>query len=184
MLIFRDKETYEFAAILRDHGMSKEKRYWHDVVGFNYRMTNLQAAIGVAQMERIEEIIAKKRELAHAYNSVLKDFNGLQLQSETRETISSFCLYTMLVKAESGFTREELQQSLAKSGVESRPAFFCLHTMPVYAAFKQGRSFENSLFISAHGLSLPSYIDLTEEELAHVMQTIKDLRSIKSLTKL
>lgn len=182
MLIFKDKATYEFAAVLRDHGMSKEKRYWHDVVGFNYRMTNLQAAIGVAQMERIEEIVAKKRLLADTYNSALNDLHGLQLQAETKGTFSSYWLYTMLVNPPSGFTREALQQSLAKSGVESRPAFFCLHTMPVYEAYKQDRSFDNSAYISAHGLSLPSYIDLTQEELTHIMRTIKDLYSIKSLT--
>lgn len=180
MLVFKDKATYELAAVLRDHGMSKQKRYWHDMIGFNYRMTNLQAAIGVAQMERIDEITGKKRQVAKDYDRLLKNYKGLQLHGEKEGTINSYWLYTLLVKPESGFTRDELATRLAKNGIETRPAFFPMHAMPVYAAYKGDRSFSNSIYISEHGLSLPSYADITEEELENVVKAIDKAYSVKS----
>jgi perosamine synthetase len=183
MLIFKDKETYERASMLRDHGMSKSKRYWHDEVGFNYRMTNLQAAIGVAQMERIEEILKIKRRIAATYNKALSNVQGLQLHGEKENTISSDWLYTMLVKPGYGFTRNELIEHLAKNGIEGRPAFYPLHTMPVYAKheYTRGQQFPNSIFVSEHGLSLPSFVDLTDEELQDIIKSVETAFSVKAI---
>lgn len=183
MLIFKDKETYERASVLRDHGMSKSKRYWHDELGFNYRMTNLQAAIGVAQMERIDEILRTKRWIAQTYDQALANLPGLQLHGEKEGTISSYWLYTMLVKPGYGFTRNELIERLAKNGIEGRPAFYPLHAMPVYAKpeYLRGQEFPNSKYVSEHGLSLPSYVDLTEEEIADIIKSVETAFALKSI---
>ena len=77
MILFSDAQVAEKARILRDHGMSKNKRYWHDVVGYNYRLTNMQAAIGVAQMEKFQEILSKKLRIAAFYESALKGIPGI-----------------------------------------------------------------------------------------------------------
>lgn len=184
MLTFKDKETYELAAVMRDHGMSKQKRYWHDMVGFNYRMTNLQAAIGVAQMERIDDIIERKKSIAEVYSSRLKKQEGLQLQGELENTVSSYWLYTLLVDSQFGISRDELIDRMKKNGIETRPAFFPLHEMPVYEVYKGNRSFENSKYISIHGLSLPSFTDLTNEEQEAVIVAIEKVYAIKSFQKI
>lgn len=183
MLIFKDKEKYELALVMRDHGMSKKLRYWHDMIGYNYRMTNLQAAIGVAQMERIDNIILKKRKVADNYNQDLKKCIGLKPQGEQTDTINSFWLYTILVDAQLGITRDELADRLKKNGVETRPAFFTLHEMPIYSEYKGNRSFENSLYVSRHGLSLPSFADISKQEQEAVIETIKNVYTIKSFQK-
>ncbi|RZS72203.1 perosamine synthetase [Pseudobacter ginsenosidimutans] len=183
MLIFKDKETYERASVLRDHGMSKTKRYWHDHVGYNYRMTNLQAAIGVAQMERIEEILQLKRNIAKTYNKAFSHFEGLQLHGEKSETINSYWLYTMIVNPGFGVTRNEMIERLSKNGIEGRPAFYPLHEMPVYAKeeFIRGREFPNSKYVSENALSLPSYVDLTDEEMSSVIKSVEMAFAVKAI---
>jgi perosamine synthetase len=179
MLLFKDKKTYEYAAVLRDHGMSKERRYWHEHLGFNYRMTNMQAAIGVAQMERLDQIVERKMHLAQKYNTLLQTFEGLHTQNVSADGISSYWLYTLLVLPESSFSRDELAKKLAKNGIETRPAFFPLHHMPLYAPYQNNNDFFNSKFVSQHGISLPSYADITDEEIKDVAKAIKNAFAVK-----
>lgn len=181
MLIFNEKAIYDHATVLRDHGMSKQKRYWHDYIGYNYRMTNLQAAIGVAQMERIAEIVDTKYKIAKHYNSALSKLSGLQLHGEKGMVRNSYWLYTILVKPGFGFDRDELIDRLAKNGIETRPAFYPLHEMPLYAQFRGNRKLSNSKFISDNGLSLPSYVDLKEEELINIIKSLEAAFSVKSI---
>ena len=183
MLTFKNKEIYELAAVMRDHGMSKQKRYWHDMVGFNYRMTNLQAAIGVAQMERIDGILKSKRHLAEVYSSTLKDITGIQLHGEQEGTKNSFWLYTILINSQFGISRNELIDRLKKNGIEARPAFFPLHQMPVYSSYTRNGKFNNSLYISDNGLSLPSFTDITYEEQQAVLDAIEKVYAIKLFQK-
>ena len=96
MIIFKNKKHYELGKLLRDHGMSNKKRYWHEMVGFNYRMTNLQAAVGVAQMERFEEIIDKKREIFNFYNRNLLNLKGIsKMPFNSNNFYNSSWLYTL-----------------------------------------------------------------------------------------
>ncbi|MGB3776012.1 MAG: aminotransferase class I/II-fold pyridoxal phosphate-dependent enzyme, partial [Leeuwenhoekiella sp.] len=100
MIVFRDKKVAERAAVLRDHGMSKTRRYWHDEVGFNYRLTNMQAAIGVAQFERLDEFVERKRKNAAIYNSYLDKIPFFQTPAVLEDRINSFWLYTFMVSEE------------------------------------------------------------------------------------
>ena len=172
MLVFKNKETYDKACVLRDHGMNKAKRYWHDVLGYNYRMTNLQAAIGCAQMERVDEIVQKKLDLANRYNEAFKNLKGIKIHGQKEGTVNTHWLYTILVQPESGFTRDELALKLAKNGIETRPAFYPLHEMPLYSPYQFNASLANSRYISEHGLSLPSYADITNDELNFVIDAV------------
>ncbi|MBK0382077.1 aminotransferase class V-fold PLP-dependent enzyme [Pedobacter sp. SD-b] len=172
MLLFKDKAVYERAAILRDHGMSKNKRYWHDMIGFNYRMTNMQAAVGVAQMERVDDIVYHKRKIAQFYDQALRKYPSLQLHGEKDHTTNSYWLYTFLIKESSKFNREELAERLAKNGIETRPTFYPMHSMPIYAKYGRKEDLKNSIYISETGLSLPSYADITMEELENVTAAI------------
>ncbi|NIU83251.1 MAG: aminotransferase DegT, partial [Candidatus Thorarchaeota archaeon] len=95
MCLTNDEELAEKIRILRDHGMRPEKKYWHEVVGFNYRMTNLQAALGVAQLRNISTFIRRKREIVKMYNSLLKDSEGITLPPEMPWAKNVYWLYSM-----------------------------------------------------------------------------------------
>ncbi|MGZ3863614.1 MAG: aminotransferase class I/II-fold pyridoxal phosphate-dependent enzyme [Bacteroidia bacterium] len=175
MVFFKDKKAYEKAVVLRDHGMSKEKKYWHDYVGFNYRMTNLQAAIGCAQMERINEFISAKRKLAEFYNKVLAETGCFILPPQESWAVNGYWLYTVLLKKDAGITRDALMDKMLKNGVETRPAFFPLHQMPPYKDYPTKSSFENADHISAQGISLPSSVNITEQELENIKQALQHI---------
>ena len=109
MVLFRDQSVAETARKLRDHGMNPKKRYWHEVIGYNYRLTNLQAAIGVAQMERIDYFVQHKRDLARVYHQELKDIEEIRLPSEAKWAKSSYWLYTVLLNENIGSTKIQLE---------------------------------------------------------------------------
>jgi perosamine synthetase len=140
--------------VLRDHGMSKSKKYWHDHVGYNYRMTNLQAAIGLAQLERIDEIHKNRFACEKLYRNLLKN-NGFDFQKiiPGREKI------TWLVSATVESNRDQVLNLLKKLGVDARPFFFSLSAMTIYEKYAFN---ENTISkkISKSGLNFPTYGDL------------------------
>jgi len=169
MVLFRDKIIYNRAKILRDHGMSQTKRYWHDEVGFNYRMTNMQGAIGVAQMERVETLVDAKRRIAETYNKLLCNITGITTPQQADWAYNSYWLYTILVDPSSVVNRNELMNKLLLNGVETRPVFYTLHEMPPYIKYASG-DYPVSNFVSRNGMSLPSSVSLTEQMLQTVTQ--------------
>jgi perosamine synthetase len=175
MVFFNDKKAYEKAIVLRDHGMSKEKKYWHDYVGFNYRMTNLQAAIGCAQLERINEFVAAKKKLATFYNHLLHETTAFHLPPEESWAVNGYWLYTAVLKSDAGLTRDTLIEKLLKNGIETRPAFYPLHEMPPYRNFPTKSKFENSKRVSANGLSFPSSVNITQQELDNIAHALRSI---------
>jgi perosamine synthetase len=173
MCLTNDDQLSENMKILRDHGMSAKKRYWHEVIGFNYRMTNLQAAIGIAQLERINEFISRKRDIANAYKSSLKGTKGLTLHPEMTWAKNVYWMYSILVnKREFGMDREELMNKLAEKGIETRPFFYPIHEMPPYIKYKSGESFGVASELSSVGVSLPSGNCLSDLEIGEVCKLI------------
>ncbi|MBW4360335.1 aminotransferase class I/II-fold pyridoxal phosphate-dependent enzyme [Flavobacterium taihuense] len=180
MVLFKDPVIANKAAVLRDHGMSKEKRYWHDFVGYNYRLTNLQAAIGVAQFERLSEFVNAKRKLAEIYNETLSKYSFFQIPMEKQDTYNSYWLYTFLVKEEAPFKREELMDYLNKKGVETRPVFYPLHVMPPYKLFGSNENLKVSTDISEIGMSLPSSVSLSAVEANYICSCVSNfIKEIK-----
>ncbi|WP_279306060.1 aminotransferase class I/II-fold pyridoxal phosphate-dependent enzyme, partial [Leptospira ellisii] len=171
MVLFRNPEFAERAAILRDHGMSKEKRYWHIEVGFNYRMTNLQAALGVAQMERLDYFVSRKRSIAEYYNSIMKDMIGITLPPEEVWAWNSYWLYTFLLP-EGNERRNTLTDRMNLDGIETRPVFYPIHIMPPYRNYIR-RDLSVSESISGRGFSLPSSVNLTEEDMYRVGDSLR-----------
>ncbi|MBF4465684.1 aminotransferase class I/II-fold pyridoxal phosphate-dependent enzyme [Flavobacterium sp. LC2016-12] len=174
MVLFKDPIVAEKAAVLRDHGMSKEKRYWHDFVGYNYRLTNLQAAIGVAQFERLDEFVNAKRNLAKIYNETLNKFPFFQTPIQKENTFNSYWLYTFLIGENAPFKREDLMSFLNNKGIETRPVFYPLHIMPPYIAYGEKENLEVSSKISESGMSLPSSVNLSEAEINYICSCISD----------
>lgn len=173
MVFFKTKEAYEKALILRDHGMSKTKKYWHDYVGFNYRMTNLQGALGCAQLERISEFVDCKRSLAKQYNEILSAFRHFELPPEESWAKCGFWLYTAVLSEDAPISRDQLIEKMLKNGVETRPVFYPLHEMPPYKNYPTKSHFKNSKLISKQGISLPSSVNITQEEVLNIRQSLE-----------
>jgi perosamine synthetase len=173
MVLFKNKEVADFARTLRDHGMSKEKKYWHDVIGYNYRITNVQSAIGVAQMEKFDLILQKKLKIADVYEQVLSNAKlNLQLPIRSPDTLHSNWLYGVILPSE--IKRQDVIDELLYQGIETRPFFYSLHTMPPYEEFLRSRKMDNSKKISSNGLSLPTSVNLSYEEISFIAEKLID----------
>lgn len=178
MVAFKDKGHYEIGKIMRDHGMSPQKRYWHDIVGYNYRMTNLQAAIGVAQMEQFSSFFAKRQIMAQKYTRAFEDVRGIQPQVLKKEVTSCHWLYTILLSNNLKMDRDVLIQKLLMNGIETRPAFYPLHEMPIYKNYANNRDFSVCTHISNRGISLPSSVNIDDKEIQNIVNTIRQLLDI------
>jgi perosamine synthetase len=161
--------------ILRDHGMDPDRRYWHPWIGFNYRMTNLQAAVGCAQMERIDEILESKRRAAQWYADRLAGTKGLTMPPANDWSQSVYWMFSVLIDDGPGsLSRDLVLQRLTERKVEGRPFFFPAHQMPPYEA---GLQLANTEALSRKGLNLPSYVGLTESEVEQVCIALIDILS-------
>lgn len=172
MILFRDPGHANHARLLRDHGMSPERRYWHEVVGFNFRLTNMQAAIGVAQLERLELFVEKKRELAKCYTEILGELEGVVLPNRDVNVFHSYWLYSILFPSHS--VRDAVAAFLAHEGIETRPLFHPMHTMPAFAEYPARQPLPISCDVSGRGLSLPSAVTLSLDDAASIANLIKD----------
>lgn len=178
MCLTNNEELAERMRILRDHGMNPKKRYWHDVVGFNYRMTNLQAAIGVAQLKKIEEFVEKKRKIAEWYTKELKDLKEkelIELHPEMPWAKCVYWMYSILLKNKGKIGRGELMRRLEEEGIETRPFFFPIHEMPPYKTERE--KFPVSVDLSRRGINMPSGVKLRKENISEVVGTIDSLLS-------
>jgi perosamine synthetase len=170
----RDAALHERMAFLRDHGMRKQKRYWHDEMGFNYRLTNLQAAVGLAQIERLPELVAAKRANAAHYSRRLAGC-GLDLPGEADGARSVFWMYNVLLSDELAGRRGDLAAALLARGVETRPVFYPLHAMPPYRGHTPGEArYEVSESVSRRGLSLPSATTLAPADIDYVCEVVRE----------
>jgi len=177
MVTTADPALHLKMAILRDHGMSKEKRYWHLYPGYNYRMTNLQAAVGLAQMERIQDFLEHRAHVVARYNEHLGDLRGIQLPPCASWAHNIYWLYSIVIdEEEAGITRGELATKLAERGIETRPFFYPVHVQPPYLAFAKG-SFPVTEWLSARGLSLPTANDILLEDVDRVCTAIAEIVS-------
>lgn len=166
MVTARDGRITKKVKILRDHGMTAT--YWHDVAGFNYRMTNMQAAVGLAQMERIQALIDRRREIGRHYIARLKYCPKLKMPPSFSWSNTVFWLFSVLVLSNE-VSRDELIAMLADKQIETRPFFYPLHEQPPY---KLDNSYPVSTELSKQGISLPSGNAITKNEIDAVCDVI------------
>jgi len=169
MISTNDKGLYDRAVHLKGQGLASQQEYWHDAIGYNYRMTNICAAIGLAQLEIAEDIIIRKRRLANWY---FKHLAGLPIdfQKETEDIFHTYWMITIMVN--SAEQRHELREHLKATGIETRPTFFPAHTMPMYLS--DNGKFPVAEDIAYRGINLPSYPDLTEKDVLYISKRIKE----------
>lgn len=169
MVITNDQTIFERAIHFKGQGLAKYREYWHDVIGYNYRMTNICAAIGLAQLERINEILANKRRIAELYKELLKD-TKFQVHPELGNVYHSYWMVSILVPLT--HERDQVRKHLANAGVETRPVFYPVHTMPMYSQKYQRHKVAED--IGWRGINLPSYPDLQTEEIVYVSEVLRD----------
>lgn len=166
MVITDDDALARVLRQAKGQGQSLTRRYWHDVMGFNYRMTNIAAAIGVAQLERLDGILARKRALARRYREQLTP-HSLIFQQPCEDLVGSDWLVSLLLPA--GVDRDALMAQVESVGVETRPVFYPAHHMPMYRSSLRLPVAED---IAARGISLPSYPTLTESDQDRVIAAL------------
>jgi perosamine synthetase len=179
MVVTNNKSLAKKARILKDLAFSPKKRFLHIDIGFNYRMTNLQAAIGLAQLEKINKFVESRRRNAYLYNQYLKGIKGLVLPVEKEWAKNVYWMYGVLVDREFGMTRNQLRGELLKKGIETRDFFIPLHRQPIC---KKMRLFHNESYpcsekLSQQGFYLPSSSKLKKEEIQFIAQAIKEIQN-------
>jgi perosamine synthetase len=168
MVATNDAALADLVDRYKGQGLARNRVYWHDLVGYNYRMTNICAAIGCAQLERVEELIARKRALARRYDDGLADAPVEIHKSHDPRFEHSYWMYSVLTPEG---TRDEVMAGLAKDGIETRPVFFPIHTMPMHAPARE--SFPVAEEISRRGINLPSWPDLPESDQQWVISRLR-----------
>lgn len=178
MVVTNDRRTADRCRSLRNMAFIERKRFWHQEVGFNYRMTNIQAALGLAQFERIEEFIKRRRHNAALYFALLSGVEGLTLPVERPDVKNVYWMYAILVGKDFGVSRNDLMKRLGQKGIETRTFFIPLHNQPFlgkkYRVLKE--RFPVAEDIARRGLYLPSGSGLKKEEIAYVCDCIRKIK--------
>ncbi len=180
MVVTNNAEYAEKARSLRNLCFTKERRFYHTELGHNFRLTNLQSAIGLAQLERIEELVEKKRWIGKMYTERLKDIKGLQLPVEESWAKNVYWMYGVVLDESTGIEAVEFAKRLRKNGVDTRPFFLGMHEQPVFhqMGLFNGEHYPIAERIARQGLYLPSGLTLTEKDINTVTKAVK--KSLKN----
>ena len=172
MVVAGNEELAKQLACLKGQGVSTVRYYWHEVIGYNYRMTNIQAAIGLAQLEQIDEIISRKRRIAEHYKSEFEK-RALPLSSLWETEHVHNCMWLPTIRLNDSSRRDSLMADLKeKHGVETRPAFYPVHTMPMYVKYGEGLEFPGAEQLSYAGMNLPGFPGMTAEQQELVIESL------------
>jgi perosamine synthetase len=174
MVVTNDDRLADKIRQLRGQGQDPNRRYWFPIVGYNYRMTNVAAAIGLAQLEKVEWHIARRRENAALYRKYLMDCQSFILSPEMPWAKSVYWLTCLLVKRDFRWTRDEVMQKLAKAGIETRPFFYPMHTLPMYRE-TNSHPLPVAEDLSKRGLNLPSSALLSQEEIRYIADVLLEI---------
>ena len=178
MLLFKDESLAMKSRILRDHGMNPNMKYWHEIAGYNYRLTNMQAAVGLAQLERFESIVEKKIIISNWYKEKLGDCKGIIQKPLCLNLVKhSNWLFTIIL--DETIDKDVVIKNLFGFGIEARRVFYPLNVMPPYSKFRSSKSLVNSNYISDNGLSLPSSINLQKNDIDYIVRCLKKILSIE-----
>jgi perosamine synthetase len=179
MLTTDDDDLAARLRFLKDHGMSKDRRYFHTELAFNYRMTNLQAALGFAQLSQIEIFIEKKRQIFDWYREGLADLEGAKLNVERPGYRNVFWMINLILPEEKRLARDEICARLKAYGIDTRPFFVAMSELPHLNKLRQVGSADDgcgiSFALSQTGFSLPSGCDLTRKDVKRVVEVVKSL---------
>ncbi len=172
MCLTNNERLYKKMCLLRDHGMKKEKKYWHEVLGYNYRLTNIQAALGCSQLKRIKNFLKIKRRNAKTYKTLLKDTPWIILPVEKKYAVGSYWMFSILIKNRN---RDFIIDKLKKNNIESRTFFYPISNQPIYKNKVDGKNLNISRRVAYQGLNLPSSTKLTKKEIENICQILRKI---------
>jgi len=181
MFVTDDDDLYERVQVLRDHGRTKAnfRNFYNTEVAFKYRMSSLQAAFGLAQLERIEELVARKREIFAWYRDRLDGLDGVQLNAEPDGYFSTFWMTTIMLSPDYGLTNQELMTAFGERAIDTRPFFHPLSALPAFSDTREAKEAEArnhvAYDLSPRGLNLPSAMRLTESQVDRVCSVLKEI---------
>jgi perosamine synthetase len=177
MIVTDDREIAGRARSLKDLAFQKDRRFLHTDIGYNYRMTNIQAAIGLAQLERIDEFVEMRRAHAALYTRLLQGIPGIRFPVERPWARNVYWMYSVLITEEFGIGRDALMGELAERGIETRTFFFPVHEQPVCRdrGLFPGERYPVAEEIGRRGLYLPSGSGLTNEEIMYVATALREI---------
>jgi perosamine synthetase len=174
MFVTDDDALYERVLTLSNHGRARgqKRQFWPDVVGYKYKMSNLQAAIGCGQLERIAELEARKRAILRNYRELLADCKGVAMNPEPAGTQNAAWMPTVVFAPETGVTRERLQAAFAALDIDARVFFYPLSSLPIFAGSRGGALAAD---IPTRAINLPSFHDMTDDEQRRVVAPLREL---------
>jgi len=176
MVVTDSDAVAEKIRLLRGQGMDPARRYWHPVVGYNYRMMNLPAAIGLAQLEQIEQQMDIRSRIAKLYSERLENSAGITLQVEQPWARHVYWMFSVILEQDIWLDRDLVMERLSQQGIETRPVFYPAHSMPPYLPSVGSETFPVAAYLSANGISLPTWAGLTESDIDRVCRTLESCR--------
>jgi perosamine synthetase len=179
MFVTNDASLYEHVLTLSNHGRARgqTKQFWADIVGFKYKMSNVQAAIGCAQLERVEELVARKREIMQAYRDAFAEIPTMSMNPEPPGTVNGCWMPTVVFAPETGVTRERLLEAFKAENIDARVFFWPLSGLPM---LKPTTNTNVCHDISHRALNLPSYHDISPSDLRRVSDRVIDAMAAQS----
>jgi perosamine synthetase len=177
MVVTDDGALAARVRLLRGQGMDSERRYWFPVVGYNYRMMNLPAAVGLAQLERADWHIGRRREVAETYLRLLRGVPSLHWQAEDARARHAYWMFTVILGEGIALSRDALMGRLLGLGVETRPVFYPLHRLPPYREAARGEEFPVAEGLARRGVSLPTWAGLGADDLSYVCERLRECLS-------
>ncbi len=174
IFVTQDRALYEKVLTLSNHGRDarQTKQFWADSIGFKYKMSNIQAAIGCGQMERIDDLIGRKRDIFTYYKKQLSDISGVTMNPEKLDTVNGYWMPTVIFDQAMGVTRERLIERFKADNIDARVFFHPLSSLPMFSSQLEHT---NSYSLPLRAMNLPSYHEMTRKEQDQVIQSARNV---------
>jgi perosamine synthetase len=171
MVVTDDDHLAARLRLVKGQGMDPARRYWHSIIGYNYRMTNVAAAIGLGQLEHVDQLMGDRKRIAKWYAERLRDVPGLTLPGEAPGVSNIFWLYSILL--DDPVLRDPFMAELAKLGIETRPLFYPVHVFPMYRHCRTDGGCPVACDLSSRGLNLPTSSYLAEKDIDVIASEVR-----------
>lgn len=175
MLVTNNAKLKSKICLFKGQGVDPNRRYWFKVVGYNYRMTNIQAAIGLAQLEKINYHLKRRRQVADWYYAYLKDCQDIILPVEKEWARNVYWMFSIILRDTVKISRDSVIKLLYERGIETRPFFYPVHTLPPYKNIHTRVPLPVAENIAKRGLSLPTHGNLSKSDIAYICKELKNI---------
>ena len=173
MVCTDDERLARRVSQFKGQGQDPTRRYWFPVIGYNYRMTNIEAAIGLAQLEMIDWHIARRREVASWYRQYLRDLPGIQFSPEMAWAKSVYWLSCVVLNSPQ-VDRDQVMRQMQENGIETRPFFYPMHSLPPYLEADGATTYPVAEYLSRSGINLPTSALMTENDVRRVVDALAE----------